>query len=132
MFLSTTSGEPDPVDRAALAVARPPPPAASSLRSWSCRAITAARRDRSSPADLAQQRLTLAARWLQLAASAISTADALIALGIALETIAGDEVRGRVVERITKRAAIFLSVGSPADDREDVYYEELERAEEAL
>jgi hypothetical protein len=80
------------------------------------------------PIDFAQQRLTLAARWFQLAASAISAADAFVALGVALETITGDESKSLVIERITKRAAVFLAVTAPESEREDVYYDELKRA----
>lgn len=129
MYLSTQSGEPDPVDRAALAAPGPPPAShlVELLTEPSSRELVgdATALD---PKDLAQKRLTLAARWLQLAASAISTADALVSLGIALETIAGDESKGAIVERITKRAAVFLATRAGADERADVYYEELDRA----
>jgi hypothetical protein len=129
VYLSTQSGEPDPVDRAALSAPGPPP--ASDLAELlaepgSCELVADA--TALNPKDLAQKRLTLAARWLQLAASAISTADALVSLGIALETIAGDESKGAVVERITKRAAVFLATRAGEEERTDVYYEELGRA----
>lgn len=80
------------------------------------------------PVDLAQGRLTLAARWLQVASSAVSTPDALVALGIALETITGDDTSGAVVERVTKRSATFLAARASRDDRVDVYQDELKRA----
>jgi hypothetical protein len=80
------------------------------------------------PADLAQARLTLAARWLQAASSAVTTVDALVLLGVALETIAGDSRPGAVVERITKRCAVFLAATAPEAERMDLYYDELKRA----
>lgn len=79
--------------------------------------------------DLAQARLTVAVRWLQSASSAVAAADAIVLLGVALETIAGDQNKGNVVERITKRAAIFLASGAPAEDQDDIYYEQRKRAE---
>lgn len=129
VYLSTQTGEPDLVDRAALAAPGPPPSShlAELLTESASRQLVADATARD-PEDLAQKRLTLAARWLQLAASAISTADALVALGIALETIAGDEAKGAVVERITKRAAIFLATRATEEERTDIYYEELARA----
>jgi Apea-like HEPN len=126
MFLSTANGEPYPVDLAALN--SPPASDLSELISegyWRDLLLDATARV---PTDLAQHRLTLAARWLQIATSAIGTADALVALGIALETITGDEVKGAVVERIAKRAAVFLANTAPAEERGDVYYDELRRA----
>jgi hypothetical protein len=129
VYLSTPTGEPDPVDRAALAAPGPPPVShLSELLTEPASRELVADATALEPSDLAQKRLTLAARWLQLAASAISTADALVSLGIALETIAGDESKGAIVERITKRAAIFLASGAVQDERSDVYYEELARA----
>jgi hypothetical protein len=129
IFLGTARGEAHPVDRAAL-LSPGPPPAAELAKLM----VVGESRDllldatARVPSDLAQYRLTLAVRWLQLAASAISTADALVALGIALETITGDDSKGAVVERITKRAAIFLAAEAPADERGDIYYEELKRS----
>jgi pimeloyl-ACP methyl ester carboxylesterase len=129
IFLSTANGIPDPVDRAALLSPGPPPPAelADLISATDSRELLLDATARL-PTDLAQQRLTLAARWLQLAASAISTADAFVALGIALETITGDESKSVVVERITRRAAVFLARAAPDDKRDDVYYDELKRA----
>lgn len=129
VYLSTESGEPDPVDRVALAAPGPLPATdLAELLTESDSLELVADATALDPRDLAQQRLTLAARWLQLAASAISTADALVALGIALETIAGDGSKGNVVERITKRAAVFLATRADQDERSDVYYDELDRA----
>lgn len=81
-----------------------------------------------SPADLVQQRLTLAARWFQLASSASSTADAVISLGIALEVLTGDQETIQVTDKIIRRSALFLASAAPADDRADVYFDELKRA----
>jgi hypothetical protein len=128
-FLSTASGRPDPVDRAAmLSPGRPPSSDLADLMAAPDSQALLLDATAREPTDLAQQRLTLAARWLQLAASAISTADALVALGIALETIAGDESKSGVVERITRRAAVFIAIAAPADEREDVFFDELKRA----
>ncbi len=128
-YLSTESGNPDHVDRAALLAPGPPPaPELAEIlttpASWDILLDAASPK----PNDLAQQRLTQAARWLQVASSAISAADSLVALGIALETIAGDGTKGAVVDRITRRAAIFRAVTADDDEQEDVFYEELKRA----
>lgn len=129
MFLSTPTGTPDPIDRAALLSPGPPPPAelAELMADPDSRELLFDATARV-PTDLAQQRLTLAARWLQLAASAISTADAFVALGIALETITGDASKSVLVERITKRSAVFLARSASPDERDDVFYVELKRA----
>jgi len=129
MFLSTANGEPQRVDRVALLAPGPPPTTGlSDLMAGDASRELVLDATARAPEDLVQQRLTLAARWLQLAASAISTADALVALGIALETIAGDDTKGAVVERVTKRAAVFLASGAPPDERGDIYFEELKHA----
>jgi hypothetical protein len=78
--------------------------------------------------DLVQARLTLAARWLQAASSAVSAADAFVSLGVALEIVAGDRSKAAVIERVTRRAATFLAGGAPEEDRDDLYFEELRRA----
>jgi Apea-like HEPN len=129
LFLSTASGKPDPIHQAAL-LAPGPPPASQLAELMTASEPRELLLDATAltPRDLAQHRLTLAARWLQLASSAISAADALVALGIALETITGDEDKGQVVEKIAKRAAIFLAAGAPAEQRNDVFYDELKRA----
>lgn len=80
------------------------------------------------PDDLVQRRLTLAARWIQLATSAVDTADAYVALGIALETLTGDRNKGAVVEKVKKRAAIFLASQAAEHERDDVYFDHLKRA----
>ncbi len=79
------------------------------------------------PSDLVQQRLTLAARWFQLASSASSTADAVISLGIALEVLTGDSGSLQVTDKIVRRSALFLASGAPAHERGDVYFDELKR-----
>ena len=130
LFLSTASGEPDAVDHAALL--SPTPPAAAEIANlFSAKESRDLLIDATAriPSDLVQHRLTLAAWWLQLAASTISTADALVALGIALETISGDDKKESVVEKVTKRSAVFLASSAPADERIDIYYDELKRAQ---
>jgi Apea-like HEPN len=129
IYVSSQDGTAHPVDSAAMPSPRGPSTAelADLIADSEAHALLLDATARS-PADLAQQRLTLAARWLQLAASAISTADAFVSLGIALETITGDASKSVVVERITKRAAVFLAFAVSPDDREDVFYDELKRA----
>lgn len=129
MFLSTPDGIPDVVDHAAVQSESGPPTAilAELLSSQNTRELLLDATART-PSDLPQQRLTTAARWLQIAASAVGTADAMIALGIALETITGDSLKGAIVERVTKRSAVFLSSGAPFDERGDIYFDELKRA----
>lgn len=80
------------------------------------------------PEDLVQARLTRAARWLQAASSAVSTADAFVSLGVALETVTGDRKSSAVIERVTKRAATFIASGEPDEERDDIYYDQLRRA----
>ena len=80
------------------------------------------------PSDLAQRRLTQAVWWLHLASTTISTADALVALGIALETLTGDDSKQHVVEKVTKRAAVFAADSADPHERADVFYEQLKKA----
>ena len=47
---------------------------------------------------------------------AIRAADALVALGVALESLTGDDNKGAVLERVTKRAATFLAIAFPAGE----------------
>jgi hypothetical protein len=125
LYYSGSACPGEQVERAALAA--PGPPAATELAeleaSEESLALIADAASKQ-PSDLAARRLTLAARWLQLAASAITTADAFVSLGIALETIAGDSEKSSVQERVTQRSAIYVVNSLPPEERPDAYEEQ--------
>ena len=129
VFADTAAGVPDEVDRAAL-LARGPGSTAQLGVLLSSREAVQIILDATAltPIDLVQQRLTNAARWFQLASSASSTADAVISLGIALEILTGDAGTVGVTDKIIRRSAVFLASGAPANERGDVYFDELKRA----
>ena len=58
--------------------------------------------------DLAQERLPRGAAWLQRGFDAISFADAVLALGVALECVIGDESAGHTVENVSRRCSLLL------------------------
>jgi len=71
----------------------------------------------SEPADLVQHRLRQAAPWIQFSFDALSFPDAVLGLGVALESLVGAENTSDVVRTIGMRAAFLLREGDTPAER---------------
>lgn len=69
------------------------------------------------PSDLVEKRLRLAAPWLQCSFDSMSFPDAILSLGVALETLIGTEGTGDVVKTVAIRTAFLLRVGETQEER---------------
>lgn len=64
-----------------------------------------------SPRDFVAERLSAAAAWTQVGFDALVYADAVLALGIALEALIGGDKGGDVVSIVSRRTAFLLRTG---------------------
>jgi hypothetical protein len=69
------------------------------------------------PSDLVQRRLRQAVPWIQCSFDALSFADAVLSLGVALEALIGSEGTSDVVRTIGMRAAFLLREGRNPEER---------------
>lgn len=69
------------------------------------------------PSDLVQRRLRQAAPWIQCSFDALTFADAVLSLGVALEALIGSENTSDVVRTIGMRAAFLLREGDTPEER---------------
>jgi hypothetical protein len=69
------------------------------------------------PATLVQRRLRQAAPWIQFAFDALSFPDAVLGLGVALESLIGSESKADVVRTIAMRTAFLLREGATTSER---------------
>lgn len=69
------------------------------------------------PLDLVQSRLRQAATWIQCSFDALSFADAILSLGVALEALIGSESTSDVIRTIGMRAAFLLREGNTPEER---------------
>ena len=128
IFFSASDGETHPIERVALPAPSPKPESLDPLLAKPDARQLLLDATARVPTDLAQRRLTQAAWWMHLAGTTISTADALVALGIALETLTGDDNKQNVVDKVTRRAAVFVASSAEPEERTDIYYEQLKKA----
>jgi hypothetical protein len=63
-------------------------------------------------ADFVADRLASAAAWMQLGFDALAYAEAVLALGIALEALIGSDQAGETVSVVSKRTAFLLRTGT--------------------
>ncbi len=69
------------------------------------------------PNDLVQRRLRQAAPWFQCSFDALTFADAVLSLGVALEVLIGSEGTNDVTRTIGMRAAFLLREGDTSEQR---------------